>query len=194
MLANAAYRRTCLTASALPTHEELNARREGATPLEAHFASACAPTVSSNYVANLEAFLRRLHLTCMVCFYYSGARGASERMRWEGTTDVVRIDMEASGRAVRVHRLEARPCAEGYGIERLVLFELARTCAHFGSRLEIGRAVERARALAERAWGDCALFTFDSRPEDAMNALRVAAVTRGEGAACTPDDDALFLL
>ena len=116
---------------------------------EADFASRRGRDIADGYVRRFERFLYRIHLTCLVHFMdtneaLGGGALQPDETEWMAYSDVIYVCIGAvsagqqqAPRRIELRAILTRPCAEAYGFFRLVLYELARTCVHFGAALDV---------------------------------------------------------
>ena len=116
----------------------------------------------------------RIHMACLVHFMDTNEALAAEAVaqgdppllpdetEWMSYSDVIYVCIGAVGAAVTAEgqkeprRIElrailTRPCAETFGFFRLVLYELARACVHFGAVLEVVAPTPATVRILERS-------------------------------------------
>ena len=112
-----------------------------------------------NYVNRLNTLLDRMHDTIMATMtereYITSVAHGHNFMN-----EIVNVQLDLNiGSSVYLSLIEVRPCAEGLGIFRLVLWQLLQTCKCGGWKLGVGNPFPKTQKLLQRAAKD--LFQGD---------------------------------
>lgn len=120
--------------------------------VEGEFQASCGRAdVPPDYLAQLEARLRQVHGLCGATF---AAEDAACEQEWSLRAAVLNLVVAAAAppRALTLKVIVIRPCAEGFGLFRVVLNELARIAAHWGADLVLHDCMPAMDATASRTW------------------------------------------
>ena len=154
---------------------------------EEYFEERVGEDVRDDYLALFERALYRIHLWCELVFMglYTKLDGEDEREQcFKCVTDVIAFDITLcayadSPKEVVLFLVNTRPCAESFGFARILLYELARNCVHYGATLQVSDTYPATKDILRRAWGDGSLTEKDHMrytPEEIASPARQLGV------------------
>ena len=129
--------------------------------LEKLFAEHVGAQIPTNYLQQVEAFFQRIHWLCLATLGPPMSAGGVEGysilevftpVLWASiSVKMGKVD-GSDEPTIALLKVAVRPCGETFGFFRLLLNELARNAAHFGTRLCIQGALTATQKLLHKAF------------------------------------------